>query len=145
MNSSKWILVAAILLSFSCGQKDKKVDREPDKTFVKQNIGVNEKLTAADFNAKIKYDTVQLIDVRSPEEFLEGHLKNAKNINFYDGDFMQQMLKELDESKPVYLYCKSGGRSGKAAAKLSERGFKIYDLKGGILDWKANEFEVISE
>lgn len=48
---------------------------------------------------------------------------------------MQQMEK-LDKEKPVYIYCRSGGRSGKAAKQLADEGFtEIYDLDGGILEW----------
>jgi rhodanese-related sulfurtransferase len=78
---------------------------------------------------------VQLIDVRTPEEYAEGFINNANNINFFDDDFLSQM-SVLDRDKPVYLYCKSGGRSGKAAIQLKEAGFtKVYDLEGGITKW----------
>jgi rhodanese-related sulfurtransferase len=82
---------------------------------------------------------VQLIDVRTPEEYAEGFINNAKNINFFDDDFLSQM-SVLDTDKPVYLYCKSGGRSGKAAIQLKEAGFtKVYDLEGGITAWIEKE------
>ena len=109
-----------------------------------QSIGFFEKLSAEDFKSRLEsFDDIQLVDVRRPEEYAEGYLKNARNINFYDGDFIDQMIEDLDKSEPVYLYCRSGGRSGKAATKLSEEGFKVYDLQGGILDWKLNNFEII--
>ena len=82
---------------------------------------------------------VQLIDVRTPEEYTEGFINNAKNINFFYDDFLSQM-SVLDTDKPVYLYCKSGGRSGKAAIQLKEAGFaKVYDLEGGITAWIEKE------
>jgi phage shock protein E len=66
-------------------------------------------------------------------------INNAKNINFFDDDFLSQM-SVLDTDKPVYLYCKSGGRSGKAAIQLKEAGFtKVYDLEGGITAWIEKE------
>jgi len=77
-----------------------------------------------------------LLDVRTPEEVREGHIAGALNLNFYDSDFRRQ-LESLDESKPVYVYCRSGGRSGRAAKMLRDAGFpKVYDLEGGILGWK---------
>jgi len=90
-----------------------------------------------------KMDSIQLIDVRTPKEYKEGHLKNAVNINFYDNTFLEEMSK-LDKSKELYIYCRSGNRSGKAAKKLGEMGFtKVYDLEGGIILWNKKSLEVI--
>ncbi|MGB0975296.1 MAG: rhodanese-like domain-containing protein, partial [Flavobacteriaceae bacterium] len=87
------------------------------------------------FEEKISEDNVQLVDVRTPEEWQDGIINHAKTINYFDDSFKMQ-LKELDKTKPVAVYCKSGGRSGKTAKLLSELGFKeIYDLKGGYLNW----------
>lgn len=77
-----------------------------------------------------------LIDVRTPEEFAQGNIKGSENINFFDADFEVQMLK-FDKKEPIYIYCRSGNRSAKAAKQLKEMGFQeIYDLKGGFLNWK---------
>lgn len=84
----------------------------------------------------------QLIDVRTVDEFKEGHLKNAQNICVTDGDFEENVAK-LDKDQPVYLYCRSGKRSAKAAEILKDLGFKeIYDMDGGILNWKSENLEV---
>ena len=84
----------------------------------------------------VKFGEVQLIDVRTPNEFAKGHLHNAKNINFYDANFDIQ-IDDLDKSIPVILYCKSGRRSAKCFSKLNSKGFKIiYDLQGGISLWE---------
>lgn len=78
-----------------------------------------------------------LIDVRTPEEFAVEHIENAININWNASSFEGQATK-IDKNKTVFVYCKSGGRSAKASAKLHELGFKnILDLKGGILKWNA--------
>ena len=83
----------------------------------------------------VKLEEVQLIDVRTPGEFAEGHIENAKNIDFYSASFDLQ-IDALDKSIPVILYCKSGGRSAKCVSKLKLKGFKvIYDLQGGINHW----------
>lgn len=89
------------------------------------------------FNRKMQETSgKQVLDVRTPEEFQSGHIKGAVNINFYDEDFKQQ-LNKLDKGKPVFVYCRSGKRSGKTAAMLNELGFKaVYDLEGGITAWK---------
>lgn len=78
---------------------------------------------------------VTLIDVRTPEEFREGKIFHAKNINYFDNDFSSK-INELDKEKPVYLYCRSGNRSQKAAKKMQKLGFKhIIDLEGGYMNW----------
>ena len=79
----------------------------------------------------------QILDVRTPEEYNAEHINNAINVNWNSDDFVSKANK-YDKSKPVFVYCLSGGRSAKAAAKLEELGFTtIYDLQGGILKWNA--------
>jgi rhodanese-related sulfurtransferase len=93
-------------------------------------------VTTEEMQTILKMDEVQLVDVRTPEEFSEGYIKNAQNIDFNSPTFDQDILK-LNKEKPVMLYCHSGGRSAKCAQKLKDAGFKkIYDLKGGISKWK---------
>jgi len=88
-------------------------------------------------------EDIQLIDVRTPQEFVEGHLNGAILIDYFNADFMNKMSK-LDKSKDLYIYCRSGNRSGKAAKKLESMGFpKVYDLKGGILNWNQNNMKVV--
>jgi len=139
-NSILITLFFVISLTLSC--KENKIE-EQKITKSEQQIIINKKLVASDFNTTIENKSVQLIDVRTPKEYKDGHIKNSENINFYDTDFLTQMNK-LDKNKPLYIYCRSGGRSGKAAAQLKEQGFtKVYDLQGGILDWKKNNLELI--
>ena len=81
-------------------------------------------------------EDIILLDVRTPEEFDEGAIEGAKNINFFDEDFAEQ-VNQFDKNKPVYIYCKSGNRSAKAAKQLQEMGFKeIYDIEGGYMNWE---------
>lgn len=76
-------------------------------------------------------ETVILVDVRTPEEYAAGHLDNALNINWYDADFADQIGK-IDKDNTIYVYCKKGGRSAKAAQMLDSLGFKaVVDLEGG--------------
>ncbi|WP_153208130.1 MULTISPECIES: rhodanese-like domain-containing protein [unclassified Flavobacterium] len=92
-------------------------------------------LDVATYEKKMAEPEVQLVDVRTPEEFNEGHIENAVNINFMSDDF-DANVANLDKEKPVMVYCKAGGRSAKAAARLKELGFKaITDLEGGISNW----------
>ena len=95
------------------------------------------KLSANEFENTMALDSnLQLIDVRTPEEFNQGFIKNAKNVNWNGGDFETEVTK-LDKSKAVFVYCLAGGRSGEAANKLKDLGFTtIYDLKGGMNAWR---------
>ena len=95
-------------------------------------------LEAPAFAEKIKNTpNAQILDVRTPQEFAGDHIENAKNINWLNADFATNATT-LDKTKPVFVYCKAGSRSNKAAAKLAEMGFTtIYDLQGGILKWEA--------
>jgi len=79
----------------------------------------------------------QLVDVRTPEEYAKGHLKNSVNIDIRSGDFADKINK-LDKSKPVLVYCLSGGRSSAAASKMQDMGFsEIYNMEGGIMKWES--------
>jgi len=78
-----------------------------------------------------RLENAVLLDVRTPEEYGFGHLDGALNINWYDTDF-KDSVSTLDHSKTVYVYCKAGGRSAKAAAAMREMGFKnVVNLLGG--------------
>ncbi|WP_243652284.1 rhodanese-like domain-containing protein [Mariniflexile fucanivorans] len=91
------------------------------------------------FKNQITDPSVQLIDVRTANEFKSGHIKSATNIDYYSSNFSNQMSK-LNKEKPVYIYCRSGNRSIKAANLLAKLGFtEIYDLEGGFLNWENNE------
>ena len=88
-------------------------------------------------------DSLQIVDVRTPEEYDVSHLKNAQNICVTSDDFKEQVAK-LDKEKPVYVYCKKGGRSAKAATILKEMGFtEVYDLQGGMMSWEEEGLETI--
>ena len=95
-------------------------------------------IDAPAFAEKIKTtDSPQILDVRTPEEFSSDHIENAKNINWLGDSFVKDAAN-LDKTKPVFVYCKSGGRSAKATQKLQELGFTtIYELDGGFLKWDA--------
>lgn len=95
-------------------------------------------LPVAEYKQEISKDSIQLIDVRTPSEFANGAIANAKNINVNDATFEEEIQK-LDKTKPVYVYCRSGARSQVAAHKMIEMGFEeVIDLDGGYLKWSKN-------
>lgn len=95
-------------------------------------------LSPADFQKKInELPNAPIVDVRTPDEFNKGHLKNAINININDESF-GTLISKLDKSKPVLVYCLSGSRSAYAEKFMRSQGFKvIYDLSGGMIQWRA--------
>ena len=95
-------------------------------------------LAAADFSKKLNAtpDAV-VLDVRTPEEFVKGHLPNALNIDWNSASFDAD-IATLDKSKPVFVYCLSGPRSTAAAQKMRADGFKtVIELQGGMMKWRA--------
>jgi len=94
-------------------------------------------INAEQFNKLLVLDEIQLVDVRTPEEFQTGHIKDAQNID-YNNEGFKSNISSLDKSKPVLVYCRSGKRSASAAEIMKELGFtKIVSLDGGMIAWEA--------
>jgi rhodanese-related sulfurtransferase len=99
-------------------------------TFFMQKRIVNN-LTEDEFRAG--YRKAQLIDVREPNEFEAGHILGARNIPLSQ---MKQRQQEIRNDQPVYLYCQSGMRSGRAAQMLRRKGYRdLHQLQGGFKKW----------
>lgn len=78
----------------------------------------------------------QLIDVRTKKEYDAGHLESSNNIDFFGDNFASDLKATIDVKQAVFVYCKAGGRSAKAAKILKELGCQeIYDLAGGYTAW----------
>lgn len=120
--TSKFLIIISFVI-FSCnGQTSKESKTIDAKAF-------SEKIAST--------PNPQILDVRTPEEFSTDHLDKAVNVNWLGNDFVAGAEK-LDKTKPVFVYCKSGGRSQSAVDKLEELGFtNVYQLQGGILKWEA--------
>ena len=87
-------------------------------------------ISAIELEQKLK-ENIQLIDVRTPDEFRKGHIKNAKNVP----------LNEIGQFSPIkdekiYIICQSGARSKLAAKKLKKRGFDVVNVQGGMHAWR---------
>ena len=122
----KIVFMVSLFCSFSCWSQNREFTS----------------FTPAEFDKLIKEDsTVQLVDVRRPIEYDSGHIYNAIVINVLDSAFIENAIAQLDKSKPVAVYCRSGKRSKDAAAKLSKAGYKVYELDNGYLGWKSLKSE----
>lgn len=111
-----------ILFFISCEQKN--------KSFV--NIKTSDLKTVLSTHSDI-----QLVDVRTPEEYAEGKINNAMNIDVTSDNFEERVSNSLKKDSPVYLYCRSGGRSVIASKILINKGFEVYNLEGGYINWES--------
>ena len=104
------------------------------------NLNKSNLISAHDFDEMIRIDKSSIIiDVRTPEEFNKGHLRNSLNVNWLDENF-DENLNIFSKDLPVMVYCLSGGRSSKANERIKSLGFKnVYELDGGILEWRKNK------
>lgn len=87
----------------------------------------------------------QIVDVRTPAEFAKGYIDGSFNIDINGPEFVKQ-VSALDKSKPVLIYCLSGGRSEKAAAYMRKQGFsRVVELEGGLMKWNAARKPLVSK
>lgn len=135
----KIIFLLVLNLGFlSCAQNSNAKD-DVDTIELKENVVAF--ISTVELNSRNK--NIQLIDIRTPNEFFNSYIENAKNIDVYNPNFKNEISK-LDKTKELYIYCRSGNRTGKISKQLEALGFiKVYDLKGGINNWKKNNLELI--
>jgi rhodanese-related sulfurtransferase len=92
-------------------------------------------MNVSEFSKKITEAGVITVDVRTPGEFMTGHIQGAQNIDFESGNFENE-ISTLDKKGTYAVYCRSGNRSGQAVAIMHDAGFhNVYNLNGGIIDW----------
>ncbi|MCO4814292.1 MAG: rhodanese-like domain-containing protein [Flavobacteriales bacterium] len=123
-----FLFMIATVLIISCSEAQNKNEKS-------ELISVVEVIDAKTFNKKLENPSVQIVDVRTPDEFAAGSIAGAINIDYYASDFSEK-ISELNKQTETLIYCHSGGRSGKASKILKELGFtEVYDLKGGFSNW----------
>ena len=104
---------------------------------------VIEDVNAEKFHQLIEKGDGIIIDVRTTQEFSSGHIIDATNIDYYSKDFADK-LNLVRKDVPIYLYCRSGGRSSSAANKMEKLGFtKVYNMLGGIGSWKSVGYKIV--
>lgn len=93
-------------------------------------------LPVDDFAALLNEGKVALVDVRTAEEYSDGHIPGATNVDFYATDFLTLFEAAVPKACPVAVYCRTGKRSAEASAKLVKAGYTVYNLVGGFEAWK---------
>ena len=120
-------LLAALGLTSACGQQNY------------ENVDVK------GFSALMEEPSITLLDCRTADEYKEGHIEGALNIDQKQGDFVEKAKAALSKDKKIAIYCRSGRRSADAAGKLAAEGFQCVNLKGGILAWKEANLPVTTD
>ena len=132
MNLIKYFAFCIVLGVVSCSSN---TQQGPATASTTSTIKDGKTTIEAFKTAIAKVQKPQLVDVRTPKEYTQGHLEGALNINFNDPNF-EQTIGQLNKSEPVFIYCQAGGRSGKAYQKMKKMGFSIvYDMEGGYGSW----------
>ena len=112
------------------------------RVFSRNNARSTQALTAYstvsvdEFLALIADANVQLLDVRTRDEFDEGHIAGAMLADVNESNFVEQAMSMLDKQRPVAVYCRSGRRSARAASQLTEQGYTVTNLGGGVMAWQ---------
>ncbi len=106
------------------------------QTSTKQAKPIAKDINVAEFNRMIKEKPGQIIDVRTKSEVAKGAIPNSVPMDIFEDNF-EASLNKLDKTKPVYVYCASGGRSSEAMEMMQKKGFsEVYNLDGGYTAWK---------
>lgn len=115
------LLTAISFGTTGCSAQSDSIDTLAPQAFIKQ----------------AKADTTSIIlDVRTPGKYKEEHLAGAQQLDFLNTSVFDAGIKLLDKSHTYYVYCRSGKRSHNACIKMKKQGFKVFDMEGGILNWK---------
>lgn len=143
------VLLTALLLAAGCSSGDTPTsDTGTESSDSSSDAGAaGIRLVSATEGAALQADPpddLVILDVRTPEEFAEGHLDGAVMIDFYEADFADR-LGELDPEVPYLLYCRSGSRSGQTTAIMRDLGFTdVADVDGGIVAWSGAGLQVVN-
>jgi len=131
------IFISTLLLLSACGHSAYKRQQEISDSII-------ETVSTEKFKNLVDSGSGIILDVRTPEEFSNGHIANAVAINVNDSSFTEK-INHLPKGKDIYVYCRSGKRSLKAADILLGNKFKrIYNLENGITEWIEKGFPIIS-
>lgn len=126
------IIISCLIGMYAWAQTDSTA--QGNRMKIGQDRGIWQKLSVARFDELLSDTTIILVDVRTPAEYESGHIPGAKNIDVKNENFDREIGK-LDPNRPVAVYCRTGVRSTVAAGKLTQKGFKVFELEKGIHSW----------
>ena len=136
------VLSAGLVVGFTSGCSSTTTESE-DPPAATATQGTSEVVSADEFANVIAEPNVVILDVRSPEEFAEGHIEGAENIDINGPDFAGEVA-QLDPNVTYAVYCRSGNRSAQAVSVMVDQGFtSLYDLGGGISSWESAGYPVV--
>ena len=143
------IVVVSVVGSLGLGLTSCQVKKPAESN---ENSSTDEKVAASHIitidaksaSALLENDSsVVVLDIRTPAEFAQGHIKDAINVDFKSAGFSAALAK-LDKSKTYLMHCRSGGRSGRALPTFKKQQFtKIYHLNHGIQDWQKSSLPLV--
>ena len=139
-------LATALLLAAGCGSNttEDAVAPEPAEASAASGLRIVTPDEAAQIQANPPADLV-ILDVRTAEEFQEGHLEGAVMLDFYRDDFADELAK-LDPDVPYVLYCRSGNRSGQTLAIMDSLGFtEVTEVDGGVINWQTAGLPLVTD
>lgn len=134
---NKVIIIIILLISSAVGlYAYSQLDKREETLTHAQKSASPEHLSATDFNSAITSGEYQLIDIRTEEEFIDGHITGAVQNDYYQTEEFKKYLDSLDKQKGYLIYCRSAKRSGAALDMMKQMGFtNVKDLEGGYNAW----------
>lgn len=141
---NQWIIEKAPITNIDSKKNtdfQNKIQKTKTENIAETNLmGKIYNVSAVDFQKVAQMKKVSLVDIRTPQEFAQGHIKNAINIDWYQRSF-RDLIQDIPKDKPIAIYCRSGNRTSKAANLLQSLGFQeVVNLNYGIVDWQRNAF-----
>ena len=131
MNVKTMLMLAiVVIIAVSCVTSMRHRSLPEQITASWADVGVDE------FQTLIADPDVQLLDVRTQEEFDDGHISGARLVDVNDSAFVEKALGVLDPQRRVAVYCRSGRRSAHAASLLASQGLAVTNLNGGVIAWQ---------
>lgn len=153
MKSKSVLTVLALVVVIVGGYvvvRDGKENKEFSGEILSEDVSTTlsptfDSVSAHRFNTGMQKKNTVILDVRTAEEYMEGHIEGARNYDFYSGEFNSELAK-LDRTKIYYIYCRSGNRSSQTVAMMQEMGFmNVVQLEGGVNAWTADGFRLTKE
>ena len=128
---SLMLLAIVTVIAVSCARVFSRSSSRPTQALTAYST-----VNVEEFQELIADPNVQLLDVRTRDEYDEGHIAGAKLVDVNESNFVEQAMAVLDKQRPIAVYCRSGRRSARAASLLTEQGYTVTNMGGGVMAWQ---------